>query len=43
MTKSNGATAESRFPMRGWFADCHPHFRRELLALGRPKFYAAGT
>jgi len=43
MTKSSGATVESCFPIRGWFADCPPRFRRECLALGRPKFYAAGS
>jgi len=43
MAKSSGATVESRFPIRGWFADCPPRFRREFLALGRPKFYAAGS
>ncbi len=43
MTKSSGATVESRLPIRGWFADCTPRFRREFLALGRPKFYAAGS
>jgi CRP-like cAMP-binding protein len=29
--------------MRGWFANSDPEFRRELLALARPKFYAAGS
>ena len=43
MTKSSGATVESCLPIRGWFADCPPRFRREFLALGRPKFYAAGS
>ena len=43
MTKSSGATVESCLPIRGWFADCTPRFRREFLALGRPKFYAAGS
>ena len=43
MAKSSGATVESCFPIRGWFADCTPRFRREFLALGRPKFYAAGS
>jgi CRP-like cAMP-binding protein len=31
------------FPIRGWFADSQPDFRRELLALARPKSYAAGS
>jgi CRP-like cAMP-binding protein len=43
MTKPGGAAVQSSFPVRGWFADCPPRFRRELLALARPKFYAAGT
>jgi CRP-like cAMP-binding protein len=43
MTRSSGTTVESGFPIRGWFADCPPRFRREFLALGRPKFYAAGS
>jgi CRP/FNR family cyclic AMP-dependent transcriptional regulator len=43
MAKSSGGTAEACFPIRGWFADCPPRFRREFLALGRPKFYAAGS
>jgi CRP-like cAMP-binding protein len=29
--------------MRGWFANSDPEFRRELLALARPRFYAAGS
>ena len=43
MTKPSGATVQSSFPIRGWFADCPPRFRREVLALARPKSYAAGT
>jgi CRP/FNR family transcriptional regulator, cyclic AMP receptor protein len=31
------------FPIRGWFADSHPSFRREILALARLKSYAAGS
>lgn len=43
MARLRGASAQSSFPIRGWFADCPPRFRREFLALGRPKFYAAGS
>jgi CRP-like cAMP-binding protein len=43
MAKAAGTSVQTRFPIRGWFADCHPHFRRELLALARPKSYAAGS
>jgi CRP-like cAMP-binding protein len=43
MTKPSGATVQSSFPIRGWFADCPPRFRREVLALARPKSYAAGS
>jgi CRP-like cAMP-binding protein len=43
MATPSGATVQSRFPIRGWFADCPPRFRREFLALGRPKFCAAGS
>jgi hypothetical protein len=43
MAKPGGARVQSRFPIRGWFAECPPRFRREFLALGRPVFYAAGS
>jgi CRP-like cAMP-binding protein len=43
MAKPSGATVQSRFPIRGWFADCPSRFRRELLALARPRSYAAGS
>jgi CRP/FNR family transcriptional regulator, cyclic AMP receptor protein len=43
MAKPSGATVQPSFPIRGWFADCPPRFRRELLALARPKSYAAGS
>lgn len=32
----------TNFPICGWFADCSPKFRREILALASPKSYAAG-
>jgi CRP-like cAMP-binding protein len=43
MAKVGDASAQTSFPVRGWFADCHPRFRREFLALARSKFYAAGS
>jgi CRP/FNR family cyclic AMP-dependent transcriptional regulator len=43
MAKTDRASVQTRFPTRGWFADCHPRFRREFLALARPKSYAAGS
>jgi CRP-like cAMP-binding protein len=43
MAKSYSDSVQTRFPIRGWFADCHPRFRREVLALARPKSYAVGS
>ncbi len=43
MAKTGSASVQTRFPDRGWFADCQPRFKREFLALARPKFYAAGS
>jgi CRP-like cAMP-binding protein len=43
MAKTDSASVQTRFPLRGWFADCHPGFRREFLALARPKSCAAGS
>jgi len=43
MSKSHGPSAPANFPLRGWFADSHPGFRREILGLARPKAFAAGT
>jgi len=43
MTETRGPSVPHGFPIRGWFADSHPEFRRELLALARPKSYAAGS
>jgi CRP-like cAMP-binding protein len=31
------------FPIRGWLASCSPQFRREFLALARPKSVTAGS
>jgi CRP-like cAMP-binding protein len=43
MAKARVPSAQDSFPVRGWFADVHPHFRKDLLALARPKSYAAGS
>lgn len=43
MAKAPSPTAPTGFPIRGWFADSDPSFRREMLALARPKSYAAGS
>jgi CRP/FNR family transcriptional regulator, cyclic AMP receptor protein len=43
MARPRGASLQTSFPIRGWFADCPPRFRREFLALGRPNFYSAGS
>jgi CRP-like cAMP-binding protein len=43
MAKSDSESVQTRFPIRGWFADCQPRFRRDLLALARPKSHAAGS
>jgi CRP-like cAMP-binding protein len=43
MTETSGPDAPPEFPIRGWFAESDPAFRRELLGLARSKSYAAGT
>ncbi len=43
MKPSNNPGAHAKFPVRGWFADSAPDFRRELLALARPDVHAAGS
>ena len=43
MSKTPGPNVPTGLPIRGWFADSHPGFRREILALARPKSYAAGS
>jgi CRP-like cAMP-binding protein len=43
MAKAGVASVQTRFPIRGWFAESHPLFRQELLALARPKSHAAGS
>lgn len=43
MAKLNEARVKSSFPIRGWFAECPPRFRHEVLALARPRFLAAGS
>jgi len=42
MTKSRAPSVSTGFPMRGWMADTHPQFRREMRALARPKSFPAG-
>jgi len=43
MTDTRGPSGPAGFPVRGWFADSDPEFRRALLALARPKSYTAGS
>lgn len=43
MAKTPNPTVPAGFPIRGWFADSDPSFRREMLTLARPKSYAAGS
>lgn len=43
MARTRSPSAATGFPIRGWFAQCHPEFRRDLLALAHPKSYAAGS
>jgi CRP/FNR family transcriptional regulator, cyclic AMP receptor protein len=42
MTKSPDPSVSAGYPIRGWFAESDPRFRREILALARPKSFAAG-
>ncbi|HSM27979.1 MAG TPA: hypothetical protein VK855_07745, partial [Thioalkalivibrio sp.] len=43
MAKTPDPSVPTGFPIRGWFADSHADFRREMLALARPKSYAPGS
>ncbi len=43
MIATAGSTDRSAIPIRGWFAEADPDFRREFVALGRSKFYPAGS
>jgi CRP-like cAMP-binding protein len=43
MARSPRPGVPAGFPIRGWFAESHPDFRRDLLALARPRSYAAGS
>jgi len=43
MAKTPVPSVPAGLPIRGWFADSDPCFRREILALARPKSYAAGS
>lgn len=42
MARISTLSVQTDFPIRGWFADSHPDFRREIFALAHPKSYAAG-
>ena len=41
MAACPGSDIAAGFPIRGWFADCDPEFRRQMLALARPKSCSA--
>jgi CRP-like cAMP-binding protein len=43
MARTPDPSIPTGFPIRGWFAESDPGFRREILALARPKSYAAGS
>lgn len=43
MSKVRDSSVQAGFPIRGWFAESLPEFRRDFLALARPKSYAAGS
>ncbi|MCK7499291.1 MAG: Crp/Fnr family transcriptional regulator [Comamonadaceae bacterium] len=43
MSKVCESSAQAGFPIRGWFAESPPDFRRDFLALARPKSYPAGS
>lgn len=43
MARLRGQGVPTGFPIRGWFADSAPAFRREFLALARPEYFAAGS
>jgi CRP/FNR family transcriptional regulator, cyclic AMP receptor protein len=43
MSRECESSAQAGFPIRGWFAESPPEFRRDFLALARPKSYAAGS
>lgn len=43
MSKARESSVQDGFPIRGWFAESRPDFRRDLFALARPKSYTAGS
>jgi CRP-like cAMP-binding protein len=43
MPKVCESSAQTGFPIRGWFAESPPDFRRDFLALARPKSYPAAS
>ena len=43
MVDAPGSSAAVDSPICGWFAQSHPQFRRDVLALARPRSCAAGS
>ena len=43
MAETRSPSAPTGLPVRGWFADSDPEFRRAVLALARPKSCVAGS
>jgi CRP-like cAMP-binding protein len=43
MSTTRAPIVPTGFPIRGWFAEIHPELRNEILALARPKSFAAGS
>jgi CRP-like cAMP-binding protein len=43
MSRVREASTHDGFPIRGWFAETPPEFRRDFLALARRQAYAAGS
>jgi CRP-like cAMP-binding protein len=43
MARARDPSDPADLPIRGWLANCSAPFRREFLALARPRFIAAGT
>ena len=43
MSKVRESSVQAGFPIRGWFEESPPDFRRDFLALALPKSYAAGS
>lgn len=43
MSEVGESSLQASFPIRGWFAESPADFRRDFLAVARPKSYAAGS